>query len=58
MLSKWRPDGILYANGVGLVMLISSMSIKDRTVVGTSVRGARREPKDRLGLTVLAVGCS
>ena len=37
MLSKWRPDGILYANGVGLVMLISSMSIKDRTVVGPSV---------------------
>ena len=58
MLSKWRPGGILYANGVGLVMLISSMSIKDRTVVGTFVRGARREPKGRLGLTVLAVGCS
>ena len=37
MLSKWRPGGILYANGVGLAMLILSMSIKDRTVVGTSV---------------------
>ena len=47
----------LYANGVGLAMLIPSMSIKDRTVVGTSVWRARREPKDRLGLNVLAAGC-
>ena len=37
VLSKWRPGGILYANGVGLAMLILSMSIKDRTIVGTSV---------------------
>ena len=37
VLSKWRPGGILYANGVGLTMLIPSMLIKDCTVVGTSV---------------------
>ena len=28
----------LICNGVGLAMLVSSMSIKDRTVVGTSVK--------------------
>ena len=37
VLSKWRPGGILYANGVGLAMLILSVSIKDRTIVGTSI---------------------
>ena len=37
MLSKWRPGGILYVNGVGLAMLIPSVLIKDRTIVGTSV---------------------
>ena len=37
MLSKWRPGGILYANGVGLAMLILFVSIEDRTIVGTSV---------------------
>ena len=37
VLSKWRLGGILYANGVGLAMLILFMSIKDRTVVGSSV---------------------
>ena len=38
VLSKWRPGGILYANGVGLTMLIPSMLIKDCTVVGTSIK--------------------
>ena len=37
VLSKWRLGRILYANGVGLAMLIPSVSIKDHTVVGTSV---------------------
>ena len=37
VLSKWRSGGILYANGVGLAMLVSSMSIMDRTVVDASV---------------------
>ena len=37
ILSKWRPGRILYTNGVGLAMLILSVSIKDRTVVGASV---------------------
>ena len=37
VLSKWRLNMILYANGVGLAMLISSVSIKDCTVVGTSI---------------------
>ena len=37
VLSKWRPGGILYASGVGLAMLILPVSIKDRTVVGTSI---------------------
>ena len=37
VLSKWRLGGILYANGVGLAILSPSVSIKDRTVVGTSV---------------------
>ena len=36
MLSKWRLGRVLYANGVGLAMLIPFVSIKDRTVVGTS----------------------
>ena len=37
VLSKWRSGRILYTNGVGLAMLIPSMSNKDRTVVGTTV---------------------
>ena len=37
VLSKWIPSGILYANGVGLAMLIPSVSMKHRTVVGTSI---------------------
>ena len=37
VLSKRRLGGILYANGVGLAILILSVSIKDCTVVGTSV---------------------
>ena len=37
VLSNWRPGGILYTNDVGLAMLIPSVSIKDRTVVGTSI---------------------
>ena len=37
VLSNWRMGGILYTNGVGLAMLIPSMSNKDRTVVGTTV---------------------
>ena len=36
MLSKWRPGGNWYTNGVGLAMLIPPVSIKDRTIVGTS----------------------
>ena len=38
VLSKWRPGRILYTNGVGLAMLIPSMSIKDHTIVGTSIK--------------------
>ena len=38
VLSKWRQGRILYANGVGLAMLILSMSIKDRTVIGASIK--------------------
>ena len=38
VLSKWRLGRILYANGVGLAMLIPSVSIKDSTVAGTSVK--------------------
>ena len=37
VLSKWRPGRILYTNGVGLAMLILSVSIKDYTIVGTSI---------------------
>ena len=37
VLSKWRPGGILYANSVGLAMLVPPVSIKDHTVVGASV---------------------
>ena len=37
VLSKWRPGGILYANSVGLAMSIPSVSIKDHTIVDTSV---------------------
>ena len=37
VLSKQRLGRILYANGVGLAILIMSMLIKDHTVVGTSV---------------------
>ena len=37
VLSKWRPGGILYTNGVGLAMLIPSVLIKDHTIVGTSI---------------------
>ena len=37
VLSKWRLGRILYTNGVGLAMLIPSVSIKDRTIVGTSI---------------------
>ena len=37
VLSKWRQGRILYANGVGLAMLILFVSIEDRTIVGTSV---------------------
>ena len=36
MLSKWRPGGHWYTNGVGLAMLILPVSIKDCTVAGTS----------------------
>ena len=36
MISKWRPGGIWHTNGVGLAMMILSVSIKDRTVAGTS----------------------
>ena len=36
MLSKWRPGRNWYTNVVGLAMLIPPMSIKDRTVAGTS----------------------
>ena len=41
VLSKWIPSGILYANGVGLAMLIPSVSIKDRSIVGTSIETER-----------------
>ena len=41
VLSKWRLGRILYANGVGLAMLIPSMSIKDHTIVGTSTEVER-----------------
>ena len=37
VVSKLRLGRILYTNGVGLAMLIPSVSIKDRTVGGTSV---------------------
>ena len=37
VLSKWRSGGILYANGVGLAMLIPSVSIKDRTIIGAPI---------------------
>jgi hypothetical protein len=36
IMNNWRPGGILYVDGV-VTIVILSVSIKDRTVVGTSV---------------------